>query len=50
MGVMAEDNGLKGRPAESLFALCPVHPALAWTEMAILKEGIGFLNPLGQFP
>jgi hypothetical protein len=50
MGGGAEDDELHRSPAEPFFSLFPVYSATPRTELAILKHGIGLLNPLGQLP
>jgi len=50
MGLSAENHGSDRGPAEPLFALLPIHPALPWAELALLEDGVGFLDPLGKFP
>jgi hypothetical protein len=49
MGGSAEDDELHRSPAETFFTLFPVYSATPRTELAILKRGIGLLDPLGQF-
>jgi hypothetical protein len=49
MGGSAEDDELHRSPAETFFTLFPVYSATPRTELAILKHGIGLLDPLGQF-
>jgi hypothetical protein len=48
MRVMAENDGLQGRPAEALLSLLPIHSAPPGTELAVLEDRIGLLDPLGQ--
>jgi hypothetical protein len=49
MGGSAEDDELHRSPAEPFSTLFPVYSATPRTELAILKHGIGLLDPLGQF-
>jgi hypothetical protein len=50
MGMGAEGDNLHGGPAKPLLTLLPIHAAMPGTEVTILKEGVGLLNPLGQLP
>jgi hypothetical protein len=49
MGVITENHRLDRSPTESLFSFLPIHPTHPWTELTILEEGIGLLDPLSQF-
>jgi hypothetical protein len=46
MGLSIENHRFEWSPAKSLFALLPIHPALPGTELALLKEAVGFLDLL----
>jgi hypothetical protein len=50
MGMGAENDQSERSPAESLFPFMPIHSAPSRTELAILKNGIGLFDPLGQLP
>lgn len=50
MGMGAEDDDLQRSPAEPFITFFPIDPAPPGAEVAILKERIGLLNPLGQLP
>jgi hypothetical protein len=50
MGVVAEDNRSKGRPAKPLFPLPTVHTASPRTKLATLEKGVGFLDALPKLP
>jgi hypothetical protein len=47
MGVSAENNGHNWSPAEAFFALLPIDPTLSGTELAMLKDCVSLLDPLG---
>ena len=49
MGMNAEDNDLHGSPAEPSFPFFPIDPTTPGTEVTILEEGVGLLNPLFKF-
>jgi len=49
MGLSAENHDSGWGPAETSFALLPIHPTLPGTEFALLKDGVGLLDPLSQF-
>jgi hypothetical protein len=46
----AEGDHLHRSPAEPSLTLLPVHSATPGTEVTILEEGVGLLNPLDQAP
>jgi hypothetical protein len=48
MGVITENNRFDRSPAESLLSFLPIHPTHPGTELTILEEGIGLLDPLSQ--
>jgi len=50
MGMGAENDSLQWSPTESFLSLSAVDPATPRTEFAVLKQGIGLLDLLGQFP
>jgi hypothetical protein len=49
MGMGAENDRLQRGPTESFLSLFSIDPATPRTEFAVFKQGIGLLNPLGQF-
>ena len=49
MGVRTENHGFGRSLAEPSFTLLSIHPTLSGTELAILKDGVGLLDPLSQF-
>jgi hypothetical protein len=49
MGVITKNNWFDRSPTETLFSFLPIHSTLSGTEVTILEEGIGPLDPLSQF-
>jgi len=49
MGVSAEDHGFDRSSTQPSITLLPIHPTTAWTKLALLKDGIGLLDPLSEF-
>ena len=45
-----ENDSLQRSSAEPFLSLFSIDPATPRTEFAVLKQGIGLLDPLGQFP
>jgi hypothetical protein len=49
MGMGAEDDDLQRSPAEPFFTFFPIDSAAPGTEVTVLEERVGLLNPLGKF-
>jgi len=50
MGMGAENDSLQWSPTEPFLPFSAIDPATPGTEFAVLKQGIGLLDLLGQFP
>ena len=48
MGVSTENHGFDRSPAEPPFAPLPIYPTLTGTELALLENGVGLLDPLSK--
>jgi hypothetical protein len=49
MGMGAEGDNFDGGSTEPSLPFFPINPALPGTELAILEERVGLLNPLSKF-